>query len=734
MAPNNLTEIFGSSHLVSDFVQYHIYVPIPADLHTENERHNYLLDLSLKMLSNLEADLNGYIWHKDSFNLSVKKELDGGSEQMILYGQLDLGDYIGDVWFVVYLLHKISLEFNDMVISVTDSDGEFLLIEAAEVLPNWINPSNSQNRVFLQGGKLHIIPFPRTPMEIGIYPAGVLSKEKAVLLIRDRKVHTEASEEVQEILQSKVKEYPEAKLGNIHRARCLIPKKIAHLLCHNHQLVSSAVEAFYTRDPLTLRACSKMAVFPPTTSVPMTVKFSRAMYAQLMSQRFYPPKPFKLPSPNSADYKAAELGMKLACGFEMLCHDKSFSQDETTALSIESYDFESDHKWKLYITRLIQMGYFKGETSGSNKYQHLERLAKEQYLHSITDTSEVPTKFRHISEIKSLLQQPLTSDELIPTGPEDEDDWMNISEKDFEDMLKARQVKWDEEALKDLEMDEDMYDPPSDSDSDVASDNESSEDHQPKKSKKVDTFDVDGMINSFKSFLTKESGLEGIELENDSDIDDDVENERPEGVSFDLDYFMQIMKQGLDMDIPPAADSPHTEKVKDSTQKSSISQTVKQVKFAETLDTINISTNEADLPDTPAFSFHSTSSSSSSTSSSSTSASPSTSATTTTTTPQPTDPSEVSMESYMSYLDQELSRTNLSHDFERLSHPKRKDNVNSTNPEDNTPKDLNPVDLDYNLLKNFLTSFESQAGLVGPVGTILGSLGMKLPRNEDEEQ
>lgn len=31
--------------------------------------------------------------------------------------------------------------------SVFDSDGEFLLIEAAEALPSWVKPSNTENRV-----------------------------------------------------------------------------------------------------------------------------------------------------------------------------------------------------------------------------------------------------------------------------------------------------------------------------------------------------------------------------------------------------------------------------------------------------------------------------------------------------------------------------------------------------------------------------------------------------------
>lgn len=33
--------------------------------------------------------------------------------------------------------------------SVIDSDGEFLLIEAAECLPNWANPDNCDQRVVL---------------------------------------------------------------------------------------------------------------------------------------------------------------------------------------------------------------------------------------------------------------------------------------------------------------------------------------------------------------------------------------------------------------------------------------------------------------------------------------------------------------------------------------------------------------------------------------------------------
>ena len=41
---------------------------------------------------------------------------------------------------------------------IRDTDGEFLLIEAANVLPSWVTPENSTNRLWLNNGNLHLIP------------------------------------------------------------------------------------------------------------------------------------------------------------------------------------------------------------------------------------------------------------------------------------------------------------------------------------------------------------------------------------------------------------------------------------------------------------------------------------------------------------------------------------------------------------------------------------------------
>ena len=42
-----------------------------------------------------------------------------------------------------------------------------------------------------------------------------------------------------------------------------------------------------------------------------------------------------------------------------------------------------------------------------------------------------------------------------------------------------------------------------------------------------------------------------------------------------------------------------------------------------------------------------------------------------------------------------------------------------------------PVDVDLNLVKNFLESYAAQGGAAGPVSSILGSMGLSLPDNSD---
>lgn len=117
------------------------------------------------------------------------------------------------------------------------------------------------------------------------------------------------------------------------------------------------MEAFYLRDPVALKPLqsgSSSLVFPPTDLVTISTRFTRVLYAQLKSQQFTPPVPWKdilsssgkhAPSDHIGAKKHAqlELGMKVTSGFEILVTDsKNKDSRIVRELKIILEDLEED--------------------------------------------------------------------------------------------------------------------------------------------------------------------------------------------------------------------------------------------------------------------------------------------------------------------------------------------------------------------------------------------------------
>jgi len=107
--------------------------------------------------------LKDYIWQRDDFTLKLEQsngKLFGGVEGerqwlttedlMYYHGRTNYGDSVEDEWLIVYILRELSKNNPDLWIKVADTDGEFLLIEAANALPRWLNPEIADNRVCFQ--------------------------------------------------------------------------------------------------------------------------------------------------------------------------------------------------------------------------------------------------------------------------------------------------------------------------------------------------------------------------------------------------------------------------------------------------------------------------------------------------------------------------------------------------------------------------------------------------------
>lgn len=209
---------------------------------------------------------------------------------------------------------------------MTDADGEFPLIEAANVLPKWLTPEVAEHRVWLRAGRLLIIP--REMGEGGRQVARPMGLEKALVFLRTREKEMVHSPIIEAEALYRLKGYPGKIEESMHTARVTVPRKLAYVLHRTPANISAAVDAFYLRDPISLKPLqpkSKTKLqFPPEDLVTISVKFTRVGYAQLKSQEFAAPAAWAGAVSGSGESEAgisAETGMKVACGFEMLVAD-----------------------------------------------------------------------------------------------------------------------------------------------------------------------------------------------------------------------------------------------------------------------------------------------------------------------------------------------------------------------------------------------------------------------------
>lgn len=446
------------------------------------------------------------------------------------------------------------------MISLVDNDGDVLLIEAALDIPAWLDPSNSQNRVYLYNGQVHIIPLPTSPADLLQATSGPLMRQKAIDLIRTNSKNTLASAAIQQAIMDRVSDYPAAAHKEIHRAGCILPNQAAFVLLSEPQLITLAIEAFYLRDPISMKACATMKTFSPQSgSTETVIQFTKTTYAQTVSQKFYAPKPFRLPSVREKkQFKFAELGMKVACGLEMLYHNSSTTSDHhDDDDTVDTYDFDNDKKYAAYVAHLEKLGYFRLEKKGSQLYRLLDKQSKEQYLAykkkeqdgqvgkkyisvDDLDVQDEETTFEGSSHVLSTPSQGVKQridallaqysqealNKLLSVNPhvEDSDDWMNVDPQQLEELLMKRMGHMNQSMMADLQRDFGAS--------------------------KDESVDLEAIMSNLEHFVEKsKSGIDGVEFPNDhgmqdeDDYSDEEEEEEEEGaIQFDMDEFMRILR------------------------------------------------------------------------------------------------------------------------------------------------------------------------------------------------
>ncbi|KAF4995660.1 hypothetical protein FGRMN_4970 [Fusarium graminum] len=309
------------NQLPDNCVEYLLFFLDPhLDVRKQLSQIENIRKAAIELANTLTKD---YIWQKDDFNLALKNE----TGLVYLHGITDYSDAVEDEWLIVYILRELSKIHHNLWIRVFDTDGEFLLVEAANVLPRWLSPEIDNNRLWINKGNLLLIPVKEEEglrsRNLELTDAVEAIKVKSNALIHSGFVEAEAF--------YRLEKYPTQISESIHHSLVTIPRKLAYVLHSLPKSVAPAVEIFYLRDPIALKRVispSGPLAFPPEDLITTSVRFSKVLFAQLRSQRFETPPSWsdvlrraqkEAPSDEADKIMARlDIGMKLTCGFEML--------------------------------------------------------------------------------------------------------------------------------------------------------------------------------------------------------------------------------------------------------------------------------------------------------------------------------------------------------------------------------------------------------------------------------
>ncbi|KAI4113129.1 MAG: hypothetical protein LQ345_005824 [Seirophora villosa] len=305
--------------LPDDCVQYMVYI-IDSKLNNFNVREQ-LRKVQAAANALCKELLKGFIWQRDGFGLEIVHQ----KGHSFLQGRSNFGDSVEDEWLIVYLLRELSRQFPQCWVRVVDSDGEFLLIEAAEALPTWLNPEVAENRVWINRGNLLIVPKAQADGQCRVK---ALKLDDALTFIQNRASDFIHLPPLESEAFYRLQKYPGQIKNSVHHALVTIPRKLAYVLHETAAYISRAVEAFYLRDPIALRPLqardSSQLLFPPEDFVTVSVKFTKVGYAQVKGQDFQTPMSWAGRGAKAHTLQGQigrEMGMKITCGFEMLLSD-----------------------------------------------------------------------------------------------------------------------------------------------------------------------------------------------------------------------------------------------------------------------------------------------------------------------------------------------------------------------------------------------------------------------------
>lgn len=127
-----------------------------------------------------------------------------------------------------------------------------------------------------------------------------------------------------------------------------------------------------------------MRYFPPEQRIMVNVKMTKCLYAMAIHCRYTgdPRTGWNIPPITCSKYNAHILGVKIACGLEMLVAHANEDRRRRVKETVNNPEKLRTNEYALnaYLARLEASGYFRNLVKGSQEYEKLQSAAKDYYL------------------------------------------------------------------------------------------------------------------------------------------------------------------------------------------------------------------------------------------------------------------------------------------------------------------------------------------------------------------
>lgn len=270
---DGILQQFSNLEQTTDYICFKIiikdhYLINKKDFKTINHSIAKLNDIRKTIFEICSQFNSKYAWYKDIFNISViiDESISNDKDRKMCYlqGCIRYGANTDDAQYVLFLCNFISNYFKnlvqpiDLIINITDHDGDVLLIEAADVIPDYLNdfPDYSMNRVWLINGFVYIIPFKieskfdykqktKWKMEyltlmdaadiaMSVFKSSIGSESKSQAGLAG----IVKNNEILKVLHCRIERYPGYSLAGLHECVVAVPAEMGVLLSQFPALVT----------------------------------------------------------------------------------------------------------------------------------------------------------------------------------------------------------------------------------------------------------------------------------------------------------------------------------------------------------------------------------------------------------------------------------------------------------------------------------------------------------------